>query len=343
MGEIMFIFYWPFCALLFFLPFLVRYVVPANKQSQENKPTLYYPALTRLQAAFGKQEKALPNDKKRFVLFMALWALMVLALMRPQLVDQYTQVKNEGYDLLLAVDISGSMQALDFSTQTQAKNRLDVVKEVVTEFVASRQGDRVGLILFGEDAFLHVPLTLDTLLVGEMLGNVVVGMAGQSTSIGDALGLAVRTLRERPEGSRVVVLLTDGKDTASSIPPMQAAQLAKDYDIKLYTIGVGSNGAVPFPNSFGGVSRQVVPIDEELLQQMAVLTGGAYFRATDATSLQQVYEEINRLEKTESKVQEFMIRQPLFHYPLAVAALILIGFMCLRCRALFNNRVGEGV
>lgn len=318
----MFHFYWPWFALLLPLPLLFRWIVPAKPVGEFQ---LRFPALERLKAAFPSA--AARKRSSRFSLFSlyCIWLLLVLALMQPEKVDQYTSVKNHGYDLMLAVDISGSMQAVDFSTPAKIVNRLDVTKDVVSKFVMGRQGDRIGLITFGERAYLHVPLTLDTLSVSKMLDQTVIGMAGNATAIGDAIGLSVRTLRERPEGSRVLVLLTDGEDNSSSLPPLEAAKLAKQYGIKIYTIGVGKNGNVPFPTNMGGYRLAQVTIDEELLKEVAALTGGHYFQATDRKALTSIYEKINELEKTESNENVYFIREALYYYPLGIA----IGFLLL--------------
>jgi Ca-activated chloride channel family protein len=158
-----------------------------------------------------------------------------------------------------------------------------------------------------------------------MVEDIMPGMAGNATAIGDAIGLAVRTLRERPEGSRVLILLTDGEDNASSIPPLEAAKLAKQYGIKIYTIGIGKKGAVPFPTA-RGYQMVTVSIDEELLKEIAEMTGGHYFSATDKNGLEAVYSQINSLEKTESNEALFFIREPFYRYPLSLSALLLLIF-----------------
>lgn len=316
----MFHFYWPWFALLLPLPFLIK-----RKEINKNPPELYFPALQRIKNAFP----AYHTNRKRtnypfFILLSLSWIFLVIALMQPEKVDQFRQVKNKGYDLMLAVDISSSMQALDFSTSSKTISRLDVIKDVVGKFVIGRQGDRVGLVTFGENAYLHVPLTLDTGSVSRMLNDTVSGMAGNATAIGDAIGLSVRTLRERPEGSRVLVLLTDGEDNASSIPPLEAAKLAKQYGIRIYTIGVGRNGPVPFPTRFGGYGMAEVRMDEDLLKEISALTEGQYFLATDHKALESVYSKINELEKTESNQTVFLIREPLYLYPLSLAMIFLL-------------------
>ncbi len=244
--------------------------------------------------------------------------------MQPERVDQFRQVKNQGYDLMVAVDISASMQALDFSTTGKTVSRLDVTKEVVSDFIRGRQGDRVGLILFGQHAYLHVPLTLDTEAVNQMLKTAATGMAGTATAIGDAIGTAVRALRERKENSRALILLTDGEDNSSSIPPLEAAKLAKQYGIKIYTIGIGKKGVVPFPNQFGGYSMAEVSIDEELLHKISEETGGQYFLATNQKMLSSIYAKIDELEKSEANETLFLLREPLYRYPLSASFLFLL-------------------
>lgn len=322
----MFHFYWPWFALLLPLPLLLGKLVPSTGQEVKNRsPVLRFPALHRLKSIFPaylSPEKQ--SNVSFYVLLFLAWLCLVIALMQPEKVNHFMQVKNKGYDLMLAVDISASMQAVDFSTQAEIISRLDVTKDVVGKFVLGRQGDRVGLVTFGENAYLHVPLTLDTVSVSRMLNDTVSGMAGNGTAIGDAIGLSVRTLRERPEGSRVLVLLTDGEDNASSVPPLEAAKLAKQYGVRIYTVGVGKNGQVPFPNQFGGYGMAQVSIDEDLLKEVASLTGGQYFRATDQRALESIYTKINELEKTESNQTLFLIRDPLYYYPLGLAMAILI-------------------
>jgi len=264
----MFMFDAPWFALLLPVPLLVLFLAP---EAKKNLPVLFYPHLARLKASFKETTLA----KSRFfswqtMLFYVLWISLVGALMGPQLVDKYSHTKSYGYDLMLAVDISQSMEALDFSTKVSRVSRLDATKEVVSDFVKGRQGDRVGLVLFGEFAHLQIPLTQDTLSVGKMLENAESGMAGGATAIGDAIGLAVKNLRERPEGSRILILLTDGENNAGSIPPIEAAKLAKEYGIRIYTIGMGSTGAVPFPNRYGQIVMANVSLDEPLLKEISI-------------------------------------------------------------------------
>ena len=324
----MFNFEWPWLGLLALLPLIVRLVLPAVKRKQL-LPILRFPHLEELKNSFAA---FLPKDagtSRLFIILLSLlWICLVLALMRPQIVNQLTEVENEGYDIMLAVDLSGSMRALDFSKGNKRVNRLDIAKEVVSNFVQDRKDDRIGLVLFGDHAYQYAPLTQDTPAVSKMLDDTVVSMAGDGTAIGDAIGLAVKGLRDRPEKSKIIILLTDGEDNASSIPPLQAAKLAKDYGIRIYTIGVGSNGPVPYPDQYGRIVMANIKLDEKLLREIADTTGGSYYRATDTTALEHVYEQINKLEKSKSEKRQYLIRTPLYRYPLG-AALGLLALIAL--------------
>lgn len=322
----MFHFHSPWFALLLPLPLIIHWLVPALPKQNHNETTeIFFPALHRLKNIFPSSYVIKKRSHTAFFSFLLTsWILLVLALMQPENVDQFRQVKNKGYDLMLAVDISASMQALDFSTSDKPISRLDMTKEVVGNFIKGRQGDRVGLILFGQNAYLQVPLTLDTVSVSRMLNDTVPGMAGNATAIGDAIGLGVRTLRERPSGSRVLILLTDGEDNASSIPPLEATKLARQYGLRIYTIGIGKSGLVPFPNQWGGYGMGEVAMDEKLLQEIAKETGGQYFSATNKKMLASIYAKIDQLEKSEANETLFLIREPLYQYPLSLSLLILL-------------------
>ncbi len=335
----MFSFNWPYFAIVFPLPLLVWWFWPITSNTpaaldDDHQTALLHPSLQRLEQAFSGQYKvAASGHWLSLILLSLLWLSLVFTLMQPQWLRPHTEVKTRGYDLMLAVDLSRSMLALDFTVQGQRVNRLQVVKGVVGRFISQRQGDRIGLILFGDSAYLQVPLTLDSEAVRKMLDNAVPRIAGDGTSIGDAVGLAVKKLRERPASSRILILLTDGENTAGSLPPAQAARLAAQYNIRIYTIGVGSHGEVPFPDeATGRITMEAMNIDETLLQQVATRTGGAYFRATDAQALERIYEEINQLEKTEAESRTVLIPEPLFRLPLGVALLALLGLAALAHR-----------
>lgn len=338
----MFHFHFPWFALLLPLPLLLRWLLPAlSKEKHDEAAEISFPAVHRLKNIFPvRQPIQKSNNSIFFALLLLSWILLIMALMQPEKVDQFRQVKNKGYDLMLAVDISASMQALDFSTPDKTISRLDVTKEVVSQFIKGRQGDRLGLILFGQNAYLHVPLTLDIASVSRMLKDAVPGMAGQATAIGDAIGMGVRTLRERPSGSRALILLTDGEDNASSIPPLEAAKLAKQYGVRVYTIGIGKKGLVPFPNQLGGYGMGEVSMDEELLKEISKETEGKYFSATNQKMLASIYAKIDELEKSEANETLFLIREPFYQYPLGLSLLLLLALtlsQLLRRRALYGS------
>lgn len=321
-------FEWPWMIALLLVPLLVRLLFPPAERQNE-LPVIRFPHLEILRAAFGGFSPTQKAGSRLFaILALIFWFLLALALMRPQIVDQMSEAENQGYDIVLAVDLSGSMRALDFATKENMVNRLDVAKDVVSDFVLDRESERIGLVLFGDYAYQYAPLSQDTQAIAKMLKETVTSMAGDGTAIGDAIGLSVKALRNRPEGSRIIILLTDGEDTASSIPPPQAAKLAQDYGIKIYTIGIGSNGLVPYPDQYGQIVMAQMRIDEKLLQQIADTTGGKYYRATDPQALKKVYDEINRLEKSKSETRRYLIRTPLYRYPLS-AALICLLLMAL--------------
>jgi Ca-activated chloride channel family protein len=332
MGNLMFTFQWPFLALLMVIPFLIRYALPAQVVSSEASgamrvPEIRFPHLSVLQNAYGQEPLGNQNKKSRWGwLLYLVWAFLIVALMRPQIVDRITSTNGDGRDLMLAVDLSGSMQSLDFATGSERVSRLDVAKKVVKDFVAKRGGDRVGLIVFGEHAYLQSPLTLDHAVVSKMLDNNLPGMAGDATSIGDAIGLAVKNLRDRPAQSRAIILLTDGEDNASTLPPLQAAELAKQYGIHIYTIVIGRDGEVPFPDGNGGLAMVDSHVDTALTRKIAEMTGGQFYRATDAGALAQIYNEIDALQKSKSDLPPLLIRKPLFQYPLGIALSLLVFF-----------------
>jgi Ca-activated chloride channel family protein len=230
-----------------------------------------------------------------------------------------------GRDLMLAVDISGSMKIPDFSVNGREVTRLEVVKTAAGEFIGRRIGDRVGLIVFGSQAYLQTPLTFDRDTVKSMLSETEIGLAGKETAIGDAIGLAVKRLKEQPSGSRVLVLLTDGANTAGEVSPVQAAALAKEQGIRIYTIGVGAD-RMEVPSFFG--TQTVNPsrdLDEDILRQLAHNTGGLYLRAKDTAGLTRVYEELDRLEPATTDTELFRPIAELFIWPLGLA----LGLSCV--------------
>jgi len=327
----MFDFEWPWMALLLPVPLLLRWLwprpaPPPGTRPDTGQPALLHPDLSALGRSFAvRGVGATAGELLRLALLMVIWSGLVGALMRPQWLEHHEQVQSQGYDLMLALDASRSMKAMDFTVEGESVTRMGVIKGVVGRFITGRQGDRLGLVLFGDKAYTVSPLTLDAGAVRAQLENVSARMAGDGTAIGDAIGLAVKKLRERPEGSRVLILLTDGENTSGTLPPMMAARLAAAQGVRVYTIGVGSKGKVPIRED-GGVKQVTMEIDEALLKNIAAETGGAYFRATDSHALEEIYRRIDSLEKTEAESVSAWMPSPLYRWPLAAA---LVGLLLL--------------
>ncbi len=329
----MFEFHWPWMGLLLLLPLLVRLFWPRpasdlHDRVEGTQTTLLHPMLGHLQSAFETRTPRQPLSARLYVgLIYLLWAALVVALMRPQWLEPHTENRTAGYDLMLAVDTSRSMTALDFTLNSEQVSRMQVVKGVVSQFIKARQGDRVGLVIFGSRAYVLSPLTFDLNAVDKLLNELVPAIAGPATAMGDAMGLGVKKLRERPEGSRVMILVTDGKNEGGIIPPLKAAQLAKQEGIKIYTIGVGSDEKrvrMLDADMRNYVWAEGLGFDEETLQEIARITGGAYFRATDTEALEKIYQRIGELEKTEAESRTLYIPRPLYQWPLAFALLCLL-------------------
>lgn len=329
----MFDFYWPWMALLLLLPLLTWLVWPRLTGPAKAQPitgvrtTLLHPAIKQLQESFnGRRPSGTFTGRLRPLLLALLWCALTLTLMRPQLLQPYTEMKTEGYDLMLAVDTSRSMTALDFSRNDQPVSRMAVVKGVMTQFIHNRVGDRIGLVIFGSQAFVQSPLTFDLNAVTAILDTVSPGMAGDATAMGDAIGLSVKKLRERPEGSRVLLLVTDGENTAGLIPPMEAAQLAAREGVRIYAIGVGSNSAnVMIRGADGQYHNETeIGMDEKSLKEIAEMSGGAYFRATSTDALEKISRDIDTLEKSEAEKRTILIPTPLYRWPLALALVLLL-------------------
>jgi Ca-activated chloride channel family protein len=251
--------------------------------------------------------------------------LFILALARPQAGIKSTEISAEGVDIMLCLDTSGSMQALDFKDNGKPVTRLKVVKKVVSEFIQGRKNDRIGMVVFGEEAFTQCPLTLDYGVLLSFLDSIEIGMAGDSTAIGSAIAVCVKRLKDLKSKSKVIILLTDGRNNTGAINPLTAASIAKTYNIKIYTIGVGTEGEAPFlVDSFFGKQYvyQKVDLDEDTLKEIAKTTGSRYFRATNTEALENIYKQIDAMEKTEIKIKEYMEYEELFNY-------FLIPGLCL--------------
>lgn len=249
------------------------------------------------------------------------FTLLVIALARPQSTSSKQNVSVEGIDIVMAMDISGSMRAEDFKP-----NRLEASKDVAKEFIRGRNNDRIGLVVFSGESFTQCPLTTDHGVLLNLIDEVKSGMIEDGTAIGDGLGTAVNRLKESQAVSKVIILLTDGENNRGFIDPLSAAEIASVYNLRVYTIGVGTIGLAPFPieTPFGMQYQQVeVRIDEKLLSQIADMTGGKYFRATNKKKLEDIYNEIDQLEKSKIDVTEFSKKKEEF-LPFAMAGLIIL-------------------
>lgn len=263
-------------------------------------------------------------------------ALLATALARPQAGITSTEVLTEGIDIMLCLDTSGTMQALDFTWKGERQNRLQVVKRVVHDFIQGRANDRIGMVVFGAEAFTQCPLTLDYGVLLSFLERVEVGMAGDTTAIGSALATCVKRLKDLKGKSKVVILLSDGRNNAGSIDPETAAGMAHTFGIKVYTIGVGTEGEVPFlaDTIFGKrYVYQRVDLDEAILKKIASATGGTYFKATNTEALAEIYRQIDRMEKTTIETKEYTEYRELFHpFLLAGLALLLLEVVLTNTR-----------
>ena len=242
---------------------------------------------------------------------------LVMAMARPQSGSKSTEVVTEGIDIMLCLDTSGTMQALDFTWKGEKQNRLQVVKRVVNEFIKGRKNDRIGMVVFGAEAFTQCPLTLDYGVLLSFLDRVEIGMAGDTTAIGSALATCVKRLKDLKSKSKVVILLTDGRNNAGNINPETAAELAKTFKVKVYTIGVGTEGEVPFlvDTIFGKrYVYQRVDLDEAIVKKIATITGGTYFKATNTKALEEIYTQIDQMEKTKVEIKEYTEYKELFHW-----------------------------
>jgi Ca-activated chloride channel family protein len=304
---------WPWMLALLPLPILAWWLLPPYRARQAS---VQVPFFDRLAAATGQtpQRGAVVLQRRRVQMIVAslIWVLIVVALARPQWVGDAVTRESSARDLILAIDISGSMEQRDFRTADGATlTRLDGVKRVIKDFIARRRGDRVALILFGTKAYVQVPFTQDLQTAAQLLEQTQVGMAGQQTAIGDTIGLAIKTLEGSSVKQKLLILLTDGNDTASRVPPEHAAEIAQQKGVAVYTIGVGDPAA-------SGENR----VDLTVLQSVASTTGGRFFRAEDGAQLQAIYADIDRLAPAKLDTLSWRPKLPLFQWPLGAAVVL---------------------
>ncbi len=302
---------------------LIFWYISRNKQFQER---------LSLSATQGMAKKASLKVSMRHSLFalrVIALLLLVIAIARPQSAMSWKNINTEGIDIIIASDISGSMLAEDFKP-----NRLEAGKNIAIDFIKERPEDRIGLVVFSGEAFTQCPLTIDHDVLINMFSGIKNGMIEDGTAIGMGLATAVNRLKTSEAKSKVVILLTDGSNNAGSIPPLSAAEIAKHFGVRVYTVGVGTNGTAPYPvpDGFGGVTYQRMPvqIDEATLSKIAKTTGGKYFRATNNNKLKEIYQQIDQLEKAKIAVTQYRKHTELF-LPFAIlAALLLLTEFLLR-------------
>jgi len=317
-GEFHFEAVWVFFLLP--LPLLVYALLPRAQSSAAALRVPFYRSLRDLE-----QSSAGIRTPRLWVMIIC-WMLLTIAAARPQWIGDNVSVPLSGRDLMMAVDISGSMKVRDMYVNGIPENRLLAVKRVAGDFIERRRGDRIGLILFGTNAYLQAPLSLDRVTVNQLLQESAIGLAGEKTAIGDAIGLAVKRLNDRPGTEKLLVLLTDGTNTAGSTDPIEAARLAALAGLRIYTIGFGSEGSNQ--SSFFGQSifSRRNAVDISVLKQVAETTQGKFFRARDTETLQEIYRLIDQFEPVEEELDELKPLIELFYIPLGIALLLTFGF-----------------
>lgn len=327
----------PWALMLLPLPFLIWFLLP--RAVLQLPAALKVPFYNAMLFIIDKKKPTLAGQTQIGLLFL-IWCLLVFAAAGPRWVGEPEPLAREGRNIMLALDLSGSMELDDMLLNGRPASRLAVVKSTAEQFVQARVGDRIGLILFGTRAYLQTPLTYDRQSVLMRLEDATVGLAGQTTSIGDAIGLAVKRLQDVPAKGRMIILLTDGANNSGMLPPLKAAELAKLDNIKIYTIGLGAESD---SRALGGVFFNTNPssdLDEETLQRIAKITGGRYFRATDIQSLHEIYETINQLETVSQEQATIRPQHDYYPWPLALAFLLLFYWLGgkMGLQAVFSRR-----
>lgn len=331
---------WPWALLALPLPLVAALLLPEARGLRD--AGLKVPALSQF-GMLARRSKSEHLSNWRIWVAAIAWILLVLAASRPEHVGDEVDVPVTGRNLMLAVDLSGSMDQKDFELGSRRVDRLTATKAVASDFIGRREGDRIGLILFGERAYLQVPLTLDRETVKTLLMEAFIGLAGEKTAIGDAITLAVKRIHEQQKepGDQVLVLLTDGANTAGEVDPLKAAELARQVGLRIYTIGIGAE-QLEVSSLLGG-RRSINPsadLDEETLTRIADLTGGRYFRATDTASLQDIYKLLDELEPVEEPEAGFRPVRSLFFWPLGGAFILaaMLGALSLLQNLVANRR-----
>ncbi len=317
---------WPWVLCLFPIPIAYRLL---RHPKQASMLALRAPALA---AIVGTRNIEQHSNWKKLMLLALLytcWISALSALARPVWVGEPVSLPTSGRDILLAVDISGSMEREDMQLGGKLVNRLVAVKGVVGDFVLERNGDRLGLILFGEKAYLQTPLTFDRRTMQSLLHEAEIGFAGQGTAIGDAIGIGIKRLQDRPDNHRVMILLTDGANNSGELDPLKAADLAARSNVKIYTIGIGGERLEEWGLFGQTTTNPSADLDESTLMDIARATGGQYFRARNPIELSTIYERLNELEPIDQSAETIRPIASLFHWPLGLSFLLALILLVL--------------
>ena len=325
---------YPWVLPLLLLPLLLRFLLSGSKNYQAQ--ALKVPYFQALQQNFAGLQVRNSGVSKIKYLWLGIWSLLVISGAGIHLLGKPIAIAQSGRDLMMAIDLSGSMETPDMMINGKPASRIALVKKVAKSFIERRTGDRLGLILFGSRPYLQTPLTFDIKTVQQMLGDASVGIAGAQTAIGDAIGLALKQLMHYPQDSKALILLTDGVNNTGEVSPEKAAELAKDEHIKIYTIGLGASKMTV--NTFFG-PRVVNPssdLDIKGLQEISKLTGGAFFRAEDAKDLENIYQKIDQLEPVKS--DKVTVRPVTPFYPWSLGLAVLLSFFAIILWLRLNQR-----
>ncbi|MFS2156950.1 VWA domain-containing protein [Pseudomonas sp. Pseusp122] len=321
----MFEFAWPWIFALLPLPWVMRLLLPV---ADSGEAALKVGFLSDLEGLVGRRARANLPAWRQQAPFLLLWLLLLIASARPQWLGEPLPIAASGRDLLVAVDVSGSMDYPDMQWKDDDVSRLSLVQHLLGDFLEARQGDRVGLILFGSQAYVQAPLTFDRHTVRVWLDEARIGIAGKNTAIGDAIGLALKRLRLRPAQSRVLILVTDGANNAGQIDPLTAARLAADEGVKIYPIGMGAD-----PDKEGGLGvlgiNPSLDLDEPTLKQIAEISGGRYFRARDGQEMEKIRATLDALEPVTQQPTQARPALPLYQWPLGAALLMSLILVIL--------------
>ncbi len=314
-----FVLHWPWLLCLLPLPFFVR---GFTKAQQHQQAALYFPAIETLLTAQDGQNISIKKTERASWWLWLIWLCLVIAATRPQWYGEPISTPTSGRDLLLVVDISGSMQTQDMELNGEPVQRIDAIKKVVSDFAKRREGDRVGLVLFGSKAYLQTPLTFDHATLVQQLQEAQLGFAGEQTAIGDGIALSAKRLEGNDQKNRVMILLTDGANTAGSLTPLQGAEIAQTMGIKVYTVGIGADEMTR--RTFFGVqtTNPSQDLDEKTLTIIAEKTGGNYFRARSTEQLEKIYQQLDKLEPITGKQEVMRPVSEWFYWPLAIALLL---------------------